>query len=294
MSLFECRQMAFKNNQRVNPETGRKITVGGEIHQMLVKKYLTEKVSPTKHKIQKLSPKTIKPKVSPIPVKLYEIHHNGVVPFTVIVEGKKVSIYKNKKINNIPPILKYNTDEIFIGKSPKNAETTFSGNYGPKFDGNTILIKVKDKYIYIGKTIFSFTSLSPIVRYVSPVGNNDVPYPYAMDENNNAYLMLDKIIMLENKSKDPYTKYYKSTSEYPKYKGVIVNEWVVNNKSTIFHNTNDPSANYDRLTKYGTQPMYIIDKNGKSYKLTKKDYTMWVNGFNHQHQYKPLKNKLLV
>lgn len=312
MSLFECRKMAFKNNQRVNPETGRKITVGGDIHQMLVKKYMNDgNVSPTKRKI---SPKVLKissnpspkitPKISPKPSpkslpKIYEIHDNGGRPFSVSIEGKKVAIHTNKYVgNNIImsalPILKYNTDEIFIGKSPKNAMTTFSGGYGPKFDGNSILLKVKDKYIYIGSMIYSFTAVATIKSYTSPVGNNDVPYPYATDTNNNTYLMIEHIILLDNKGKTPYEKYYVVMEKYPKYKGMEVTDWIVNNTYTTFHNTFNSSENYDRLTNNGTKPMYVIDKKGKLYKLTKKDYVEWVNGFNHQHQYKQLKYKVLV
>ena len=300
MSLFECRRMAFKNNQNVNPETGRKIAIGGEIHQYLVQKYLHQenispKVSPNR---PKLSPN--KPKASPKKIKVYEIHNNGGRPFTVIIDGNKVNVHANKNINNTIvfnsiPILSYKADEIFIGKSPKNAMTINFGGYGPQFDGNSILIMVKNKYIYIGSTIYSFTSLAPIKKYISPVGNNDVPYPYAIDTQNNNYLMVEKIILLNYKgNQDPYDKYYKSEKKYPKFKGLEVKDWITDGYSTLFHNTVDSNANYDRLTKNGTVPMYIIDKKDKLHKLTKKDYAIWINDYNQQHQYKPLKYKTII
>ena len=39
-------------------------------------------------------------------------------------------------------IATYNPVKIFIGKSPLNQQTIFSGGHGPYFDGNTILLKL--------------------------------------------------------------------------------------------------------------------------------------------------------
>ena len=70
--------------------------------------------------------------------------------------------------------------------------TKFSGGYGKFFDGNSILLKLsKNKYVYIGSVIYSFTSYNEITTFISPVGNSDVPYPYAIDEKNNYYLLLE-------------------------------------------------------------------------------------------------------
>ena len=40
--------------------------------------------------------------------------------------------------------------EVFIGKSPVNAMTTFSGGHGPRFDGNSILLKREKDYVFVG------------------------------------------------------------------------------------------------------------------------------------------------
>ena len=100
--------------------------------------------------------------------------------------------------------------KIFIGKSPKNKMTEFSGGHGKYFDGNTILVKIdENKYIYIGGVIYSFTTDYEITKFISPVGNNDVPYPYAIDIKNNYYIMLDATIMSVNhKIDNPYDYYY--------------------------------------------------------------------------------------
>ena len=68
--------------------------------------------------------------------------------------------------------------------------TEFSGGYGKKFDGNSILLQLNDNRYAIGCYIYEFTS-NKIISFISPVGNNDFPYPFALDKDN-AYLMLDE------------------------------------------------------------------------------------------------------
>lgn len=99
-------------------------------------------------------------------------------------------------------VAEYNIKDLFLGKSKLNAMTKFSGGYGPEFDGNSILLHIDDgddeeeyKYVYVGNSVKEFTTNAKIVEYVSPVGNNCVPYPYALDTEGNYYLMIeDKVI----------------------------------------------------------------------------------------------------
>ena len=67
-----------------------------------------------------------------------------------------------------------------------------------------------DYYIFIGHKIFSFKTEYEIINYVSEVGNNDVPYPYAVDIKNNYYLMIEemRLSVPGEYSTDPYTYYY--------------------------------------------------------------------------------------
>lgn len=136
--------------------------------------------------------------------KMYKTLDNGGIGFVVMLSSdfKEAEIYgrtKNVIANNQNCgqqylifdnlIKKYNPTEIFIGKSELNDMTRFSGGYGDKFDGNSILMKIdepvsgKFKYVHIGINVFEFTTDEPIVRYVSSVGNNSVPYPYAESQN---------------------------------------------------------------------------------------------------------------
>ena len=79
--------------------------------------------------------------------------------------------------------------------------------------GNSILVNVSgSKYIHIGIEIYSFETRDKekILHYYSPIGNNDVPYPYAIGENY-SYFFLDYTTvpnMVLDLSKDGYTQYY--------------------------------------------------------------------------------------
>ena len=59
-----------------------------------------------------------------------------------------------------------------------------------------------------------FAADSEITFYHSPIGNSDVPYPYAVDVDENYYLMIDCIMIMANeqlRSQDPYLCYYGDT-----------------------------------------------------------------------------------
>ena len=153
----------------------------------------------------------------------YVTHDNGARSFMVYVHSKRIDgkvsstdvwVYKNtignnnlrtqeagvllRGIHEESPIMF--TDfalhipspkRVFVGHSPKNEMTEYSGAFGPEFMGNTMLVQKKDlDYVCIGGDIFEFTALDEIVEYVSPVGNNLVPYPYAVDKKGRHYNML--------------------------------------------------------------------------------------------------------
>jgi hypothetical protein len=168
--------------------------------------------------------------------KSYFTHFNGGRPYLVYIyeanNKKKVSIYKfddkkyeadNNSYGNkekyVSFVKKYSPTAVMIGKSPKNKMTTFSAGFGPKFDGNSILLYLgktgnKYKYVFIMDKVEEFTTDSEIIKFVSPVGNSDVPYPYAFDKNNKVYLLSQNIIITnENnfitpQNEEPYTEYY--------------------------------------------------------------------------------------
>lgn len=165
--------------------------------------------------------------------KTYYTLHNGDRPHKIVVESsKKVEIYKRvafdydkeEYIYENKPFLSIKPIEIFIGKSPKNEMTESSGGFGPKFKGNSFLFRImKNKYMFVEELIFTFVAKKQITKFVSPVGNNDVPYPYAVDEDNNYYLLVEDVIvtnMPEELKDDPYTFYY-GHYKHPKWNGPV-------------------------------------------------------------------------
>ena len=144
----------------------------------------------------------------------YNIHDNGSVPYIVHDDGKKIQIFKTDikfkiNVNNIPmeKYLDIKYKKIFVGKDNNNKNT-----------GNSLLLQIsKNKYIYVGSSIYMFQIDDTIISYKSPIGNSDVPYPYAIGTKY-TYLMIEKVY-IDNKvlegsfpkyidTNDPYAKYY--------------------------------------------------------------------------------------
>lgn len=206
----------------------------------------------------------------------YETRDNGGRPFTVkISDDKKVQVYKSEwddEDNHSLVLLQtYHPEEILIGKSPLNDVTKFSGAHGPEYDGNSILLHLGElKYVFIGDSMYSFSTKHSIVKLISPIGNSDVPYPYAYDnsENKNYYLLSHSehvtfpTSSLDSKfdPNDPYTLYWNyqgcSNVTQPKSKYIGMRKWGIGfNSEPIDHferetNIRDPSKNidmYDRI-----------------------------------------------
>ncbi len=129
-------------------------------------------------------------------MKRYEIHDNGGRPFIVEVHPDHVIVHKQDYDFDteayLPPkkILKRAYKHIFIGdKSPFQRPV----NWNPNFVGNTLLLQQENgKYIFIGPSIEEFRAEKgdTIEHYFSDIGNNDVPYPYALGKTH-AYFFSD-------------------------------------------------------------------------------------------------------
>ncbi len=137
-----------------------------------------------------------------------------------------------------------NVEKIFIGKSPVNATTKFSGGHGKRFDGNSILLKLRDaiknQYVFIGATIYEFTTIEPIEKFYSTVGNNDVPYPVALSKSF-VYFMLEAagfwslffpfyIVRVDRNEfpknvvwSDAYNYYYEKDEKFQSSKSIYIN-----------------------------------------------------------------------
>ncbi len=125
--------------------------------------------------------------------KVHLIHDNHNRPFTVHIQGYIVTVFRN--IDGAPHKKVYEAiaDKIFIGK--KSPDGGYDGLPAKEAVGNTILLHVGDKYVFIGEEIYEFLPVEgdTIVKYYSNIGPNDVPYPYAIGETHIYILLEDKV-----------------------------------------------------------------------------------------------------
>jgi len=220
-------------------------------------------------------------------------HSNGSRPYKVLIlNNNLVRVFKSDNcILNVFP------QQILIGKSDKNKMTEYSGAFGSDFDGNTILLKMNDtNYIYIGCNMFSFTSINPIISYHSPVGNNDVPYPYAIDSEKKYYLLIENVVLNYTKELEDYIINHNDPYEYYYKASLITNDRGLGRKP-LFHNnfnitkfyigkelyrmtySSSPSKDFDRFTKELGNNVYIRDKNNVKHNISKQQYVEIMEDF---------------
>ena len=181
------------------------------------------------------------------------------------------------------PCISFSAERVFVGESPK---------HGARFDGNSLLLHLEGlKYVFVGESVFSFTAKSPITKYVSPVGNNDVPYPWAMDEQGFRYLMISSVIvtgkLFENSDADPYELFFDRalmTADigmvpptqpfHAQFQG-ITEFWIGEDQYT-FRYEPQPENDFDRLAEMGE---LSVVKGGEKVKLSKEDYVKLMHDF---------------
>jgi hypothetical protein len=132
-------------------------------------------------------------------MKSYEMHDNGGRPFVAYVVDNTITIYRQKYIDQyqehyqVPDkkILETTFIRLFLGDN--NLQFSRYPDKG-KYPGNTILIQVDaTTFIFVGHAIYTFHISDDIIEsYYSPVGNSDVPYPYAIGKQY-SYFMLDRM-----------------------------------------------------------------------------------------------------
>tara|TARA_Y100000591_G_C21827763_1_gene697695 strand:+ start:984 stop:1874 length:891 start_codon:yes stop_codon:yes gene_type:complete len=187
----------------------------------------------SKNNLEKnLKKSTIKPteKKAPIKGKKYFTHDNGGRPFMVVINGNKVDIYTySSNFNFERDLLRDDYDKHikgyknihkkFIGKSIKGDDAT---NLPSSFGlGNTILLKItKNKYVFIGSTIYEFEPEDEIKEYYSMIGNSDVPYPVAIGEKN-VYFLIESTYLSKDYFYDFPKKYSWGLDAYPRLYGSL-------------------------------------------------------------------------
>ena len=117
---------------------------------------------------------------------IYYTHDNGSNPFKVVVKGKELHLYGCMRMDDWDAeyvyydfINSFKCNKIFIGNDPEKVYDDVAS----KHPGNSIIAEIgKNKYLFIGESVYEFETSSPITMFRSPIGNNDVPYPFAQDD----------------------------------------------------------------------------------------------------------------
>jgi hypothetical protein len=139
--------------------------------------------------------------------KVYLVHDNGARPFKVVVKRQKVEVFR------MPEGVEkddFETPTLDDARMYSEHVLTIEG-YKRIWKGDeacAILVKADaTRYVFIGWCIYEFKWESDIVRFYDNLGNSDVPYPYAVDDDDYTLLFLEKVV-LSPEHNDPYTAYY--------------------------------------------------------------------------------------
>ena len=190
-------------------------------------------------------------------------------------------------------VLDTQVSKVFVGKSPLIPMTEFSGGHGPEFDGNTLLLQKSEyEYIWIGDAIVSFVSYFPIVEYISPVGNNQVPYPWAIDEKGWVYLFLENVVITnipKSELSDPYEYWYEKLSiicngmSYLNTNPVetfdSISKFFIGDEQYALTWNAFPDKEFDRLFERYSSELYVEKTSGIKYKLDKQSYIKLMKDF---------------
>jgi len=135
--------------------------------------------------------------------------------------------------------------------------TEVSGGHGPEFDGNSILLHLGDlMYVFVGHCAMHFEAYAPLDVFVSPVGNNDVPYAYAKDCDGRYYLFTFRVVLvpgvLTTSNCDP-NDYYSEHSDIldctPPFEGIC--GFRIGDEAYALTYVNDAETDYMRITAPG-------------------------------------------
>jgi hypothetical protein len=140
----------------------------------------------------------------------YLVHDNGGRPFCVKVTADSVNIFKEEDLAYTKLVLNIPTyEEVYYGTDPTGI-----------CDNNSILIRINPNlYVWCGYKLLQFKTKDMIESFITRMGNNDVPYPYAIGTDR-TYLLLEEVF-INNTSKvgdnsDPYQQYYGFLPGYDK------------------------------------------------------------------------------
>lgn len=119
----------------------------------------------------------------------YRVHDNGGRPFEVRIEENTAKVYRVSDNVDLEDdaIAFFVMLEAFIGQ----------GNGEQDEVGNSILLQTGARtYVWIGWEIVSFQlheGASEVTSFVSDIGPNDVPYPFAVTDDGYIYCFVEMV-----------------------------------------------------------------------------------------------------
>ncbi len=142
------------------------------------------------------------------------IRYNGGRPYKVVIDNylsifEKVDYDEQERvIYSDTPFYRISMEgkRVIPTEDPREDNTIFEPN-------NTMLVDMGDgTYLFIGcPEIFTFVPWEPIEHFYSPIGNSDVPYPWAQTKSY-VYLMIEDNVEIPREdwrgSKSPYHYLY--------------------------------------------------------------------------------------
>lgn len=151
---------------------------------------------------------------------------NGTERYAVRMGGGRLWVSLGTGPAALPLLKGLAYERVWLGCSPLNETTAFSGGHGPAFDGNALLFLlptesgalVPRRYLFVGYRLYAFDwpADEPVERFVSSVGNSCVPYPYAVTPRYALFFLdataLPRAVLGEEASARPtadlYEQYY--------------------------------------------------------------------------------------
>ena len=274
----------------------------------------------------------------------YLTHDNGGRPFKVCFDAHRFWVFKSSSAadddddedeeHDAVAVAPTKHARAFVGRSPLTPQTKFSGGHGPKFDGNSVLFELPTDgphptrpttttpYVFVGECVRAFGTPSPIATFVSPVGNNDVPYPFAVDRAGVVYLVIEGVRLTAGPYAaevllDPYDFYYdrytivthdgaarrgrsrsrSRRAEDPPFEGITA--FSIGDKRYNFTWSPRPEQEFDRLSRpdrgdsSGASELYVV-ADGEKKRLSKGDFVGIMRRFGVQRGFAPLESELLV
>jgi len=164
-------------------------------------------------------------------IEKYQNMDNGIMPTLKIKKNPDMNVEIYKIVDNIIDddnddkereyVLTetFKVNRLLLGKAISNEATRYSG--GEEMENTSFLLELNNNvYVYVGPLVYSFKSLYKITDFISSVGNSHVVYPWAVDTQNNYYLMdYDNVVLLntykivDKNNNDPWNYYYDHKSK---------------------------------------------------------------------------------